>query len=308
MELFSYLWRLKEKKLRNHHLKKRKTEKNQSEPDPLVPFDSVFSASHFPWMNGYFCSTHYYSRFDTSPFMKDAYPVTNALPVCLASSSDQFPPFAIQMFSVCVTRYPHSSKLSLFGSSASSLCDDLCVHSIKAHVLSLYVMCVYMCTLWDVDPGFLVDDLCVHSHSSCFLCSSVCYVCVHVYIVSGGSRISCWCFVCAHSIKVHILSMYVCMPLADPIGTLGVRVPLSVQFLSFSCSFRQRSCKVIAVKSWIRHCMCLWWNQYSSNWEEMGGWNLETEDNLWGFKGNEDLFYLFAFFWASSLANSFSWM
>ena len=114
-------------------------------------------------MNGYFCSTHYYSRFDTSLFMKDAYPVTNALPVHLASSSDQFPPFAIQMFSVCVTRHPHSSKLSLFGSSASSLCDDLCVHSIKGHVLSLYVMCVYMCTLSVVDPGFLVEDLCVHS-------------------------------------------------------------------------------------------------------------------------------------------------
>ena len=144
--------------------------------NPILWFlsDSVFSVSHFPRMNGYFCSTHYYSRFDTSPFMKDAYPVTNALPVRLASSSDQFRPFAIQMFSVCVTRHSHSSKLSLFGSSVGSLCDDLCVHSIKAHVLC------------------------------------VCDVCVHVYIVSsGGSRTSCWWTVCTqyHGI-VHVLSVF----------------------------------------------------------------------------------------------------
>ena len=174
MELFSYLWRLKEKNCAITTLKKERQKKTQSEPDPLVPFDSVFSASHFPWMNGYFCSTHYFNRFDTSPFMKEAYPVTNALPVRLASSSDQFPPFAIQMFSVCVTWHSHSSKLSLFGSSASSLCDDRCVHSIKAHVLSICMLCVCTCVhceMWIQDFLLMICVYTQHQSSyAFFLC------------------------------------------------------------------------------------------------------------------------------------------
>ena len=39
-------------------------------------------------MNGHFCSTHHYNRFDTSPFMKEPDPVTNAIPVsCSAAGS-----------------------------------------------------------------------------------------------------------------------------------------------------------------------------------------------------------------------------
>ena len=52
------------------------------------------------------------------------------------------------------------------------------------------------------------------------------------------------------------------LPLVDPRGAPGTHAPLGVQILSFSCSFRQKNWKIIALlgvgaapwgKSWIRH-------------------------------------------------------
>ena len=66
-------------------VKKSALNKARGETDLIVPIRLVvFRGS--ARMNGYFCSTHHYSRFDTSPFMKGASRVTNALPVRRPSS------------------------------------------------------------------------------------------------------------------------------------------------------------------------------------------------------------------------------